>query len=561
MKFNKIIKLIIAFLSLIALLVVVGIGLAYNVTIRNAMSENITLNNNIIIFIILLLLIIAILFILFNKLSGIEIKYKSKKLMLDKNIKRLIFLVLLVLFAIIQIIWINVRDANPNYDQYYVYNTAVEMSQGEWDNLTQKEYLEIYPQQISLASFYALILKIFNTTSIKALQYLNVVANIFIVLGLYLITNIIANKENTKNSIAFFVMAITFTPLIFLSTFIYGDLISLAFVTFAIYFVIKYNKLEKIRYLIISAIFMSLSYFFRMNMLIFFIAICIYLFLELIKYASKVRKKSSLKENKEIIIKNDKIKNNKIQIVFKVLLILIYAIISIVPTTIFKSYMQEKLKLDKNGSFPIIGFIDLGISNSTRGPGWYVDSFIDTWKIDGHDTEPMKRRIQNQLTNFAENPSECFWFYIVKIASMWNENTFGSIWYNLSFNFGNMSVNEGQATEEQVSNYNKVDNFIYNNYNLFVMYDKIIVMFIYVAVLLFILRNKNISNEQILPILIFLGGFLFHIFWEGKSRYVMPYVVMLIPIASIGIKENIQWIGTKVNKTKNKFNKKTKDKI
>ena len=52
MKFNKIIKLIIAFLSLIALLVVVGIGLAYNVTIRNAMSENITLNNNIIIFII-----------------------------------------------------------------------------------------------------------------------------------------------------------------------------------------------------------------------------------------------------------------------------------------------------------------------------------------------------------------------------------------------------------------------------------------------------------------------------------------------------------------------------
>ena len=93
------------------------------------------------------------------------------------------------------------------------------------------------------------------------------------------------------------------------------------------------------------------------------------------------------------------------------------------------------------------------------------------------------------------------------------------------------------------------------------MYDKIIVMFIYVAVLLFILRNKNISNEQILPILIFLGGFLFHIFWEGKSRYVMPYVVMLIPIASIGIKENIQWIGTKVNKTKNKFNKKTKDKI
>ena len=210
--------------------------------------------------------------------------------------------------------------------------------------------------------------------------------------------------------------------------------------------------------------------------------------------------------------------------------------------------MAKDLEQAKYWAIGTIGSLNNGFG------GWYGEYMYNQ----GYRKQ---RRIQNQLTNFAENPSECFWFYIVKIASMWNENTFGSIWYNLSFNFGNMSVNEGQATEEQVSNYNKVDNFIYNNYNLFVMYDKIIVMFIYVAVLLFILRNKNISNEQILPILIFLGGFLFHIFWEGKSRYVMPYVVMLIPIASIGIKENIQWIGTKVNKTKNKFNKKTKDKI
>ena len=58
--------------------------------------------------------------------------------------------------------------------------------------------------------------------------------------------------------------------------------------------------------------------------------------------------------------------------------------------------------------------------------------------------------------------------------------------------------------------------------------------------LLFLLQNrKNVSLEVLLLITIFIGGFMFHTLWEGKSRYIIPYVVAIMPVAAISIKDVI----------------------
>ena len=529
MKINKGIKILIAFLTLIFTLIIIYINLRYYTTIRSAMSENIIFENS--------SLFNSISFIFITVLFGIFlyiINKMSSKIKINKKVKKLILILAILIYGILQVVWINIRDANPNYDQFYVFDNAVKMSKGE-EELIDKEYLEMYPQQISLVSFYSVILKLFNTENVKVLQYLNVLANIFTVLGLYSIAKVIQNKENKLNLIAIFAVTLTFSAIMFLSTFIYGDIISLPFAIYSIYFVIKYIKENRCRYLLVSAILMCISYFLRMNMLIFFIAILIYLLLEFTKFINNLVKDKSL--TKKLKIKN---------ISLKVALIVVFCIISILPTNLFKIFMQEQLNLNKNNSFPLIGFIDLGLANSTRGPGWYVDPYVDTWRVDGHDTEPMKERINKKLEIFKEKPKILFEFYFFKIASMWGENSFGSIWYNLSFNFGNMSVNKGTASEQEIENYEKVDNIINKNYSFIMVYDKIIILLIFISVLLFILRNKDISNEQILLILIFVGGFLFHIIWEAKSRYILPYVIILIPIMAIGIDGNIKWIKEKI---------------
>lgn len=47
--------------------------------------------------------------------------------------------------------------------------------------------------------------------------------------------------------------------------------------------------------------------------------------------------------------------------------------------------------------------------------------------------------------------------------------------------------------------------------------------------------HNDLSNEVLLLIIVLIGGFLFHTIWEAKSRYIISYILVLIPVASISI--------------------------
>lgn len=40
--------------------------------------------------------------------------------------------------------------------------------------------------------------------------------------------------------------------------------------------------------------------------------------------------------------------------------------------------------------------------------------------------------------------------------------------------------------------------------------------------------------------LFLIGGFLFHIFWEGKSQYIYQYLLVLVPFASCTLSNGIR---------------------
>ena len=51
--------------------------------------------------------------------------------------------------------------------------------------------------------------------------------------------------------------------------------------------------------------------------------------------------------------------------------------------------------------------------------------------------------------------------------------------------------------------------------------------------------------------MIFLGGFGFHVLWEAKSRYIIPYVLILIPVASMGISSFVEILEGKIKNRRN----------
>ena len=123
-------------------------------------------------------------------------------------------------------------------------------------------------------------------------------------------------------------------------------------------------------------------------------------------------------------------------------------------------------------------------------------------------------------------------FYISKNVSMWAENTYSAIWYNQSFNF----TPEAKPQIEKQD----LDNKLYEIKDGVVIYQKALVLLIFgIAILVMIKYRKDLSNEVLLLVTIFIGGFLFHTLWEAKSRYIISYILVLIPIASIIVADKI----------------------
>ena len=65
---------------------------------------------------------------------------------------------------------------------------------------------------------------------------------------------------------------------------------------------------------------------------------------------------------------------------------------------------------------------------------------------------------------------------------------------------------------------------------------KIFQVFIYIFTFVFsvVIYRRKQEVYALIPIA-FVGGTLFHMIWEAKSRYVFPYFVFLLPLAAYGL--------------------------
>ena len=69
-------------------------------------------------------------------------------------------------------------------------------------------------------------------------------------------------------------------------------------------------------------------------------------------------------------------------------------------------------------------------------------------------------------------------------------------------------------------------------------------------VLLRFRRQRKI--EECLPLLILLGGYLFHMVWEVKGRYGLFYFAILLPSAAAGLEEIRSLLAELLEKRKKK---------
>ena len=488
-------KKVFAIIGIIFLIIVILLNIFFSAYLDA--SEHITINNNNVFYVLGLILVGILIYFFTNYINNFL--YKDEK---RKKLRKWLFIAVISIYIIADILWtIFVRPPIVG-DQVHVACMGKLFARGydeeileslTYANISLKDYMQAYNQQIPQAFIYGLFFKLIHFDEIGVLRVINVFAVIAIIIGIYKIGDLLSKKYKV-NKVLLLTLMLTFVSVPMLSTFVYGDLPSLALAIFCVYYIMKFAQDKKIKFAIIASIFSMFSYMMRMNSLIFIIATVIYLLFNLF---SKIKEKTA-KEN-----------------IINLIVIIGYIIISILPSQLVNNYYINKYDLDKSKTYPTISYFLLAMEEAPRGNGWYNESIGEPALKDPEGIkDEYANRIKERLEYFSQNLGYTFNFYAMKLASMWTENTYAAIRNNTS--------KENDPLENLIAP--------------LTFYQKVLLILSCVCAIIVLIQNrKNLTPELIYLLLIFMGGFAFHILWEAKSRYIIPYIVVLIPIASIKI--------------------------
>ena len=484
-------------IGIIFLVIVIALNLIFTADLDA--SEHITISYNNIFYIIGLIVIGLIIYFVSNILN--KYLYKDEK---KKKLRKILFISAISIYIIADILWTIFVRAPIVGDQVHVNSMGQLFYRGYDEEIINSdtyagiplgEYIQAYNQQIPQAFLYSLFFRLIHIDEFGTPRALNVIAIIIILVAIYKIGNMIS-KNHKINKVRLMVLFLTFLSLPMLSTFVYGDIPSLAFALLSVYYMMKFMDYNKLKYFTLATIFSMIAYMFRMNSLIFVIATVIYLLFNLF---TKITSKT-VKEN-----------------IINALLIVIFIVVSIVPAQIVNDYYINKYNLDKSKEYPNISYILMGMSESWRGNGWYNEEIGEpALKNPESSKEEYADKIKDRLTYFSQNIGYTYRFYTMKLASMWSENTYSAVRLNLLHESEDDYLN---VIKEPLTFYQKA----------------LLILMCVCSIIVLIQNRKNLSVNVIYLLLIFMGGFAFHIIWEAKSRYIIPYIVVLIPIASIEI--------------------------
>ena len=446
----------------------------------------------------------AILNIIFLIIFSIVILILARYFKKIISVKRLVLIVMIYSF-IISILFAILRRDYVQFDPFNVIDQANNFIRGNYSGLEKgNNYLYIYSHQITTVFIFQIILSLFGRATF-ILYIMQSFSISFIIFMLYKISNILFEDEDT-NYVVVILSALCF-PLVFYVAFVYGILPGMFLTLVAYYYFIKYTKQKEWYLLVVSAISINIAILFIGNNMIHMIAI----FAAAIIYF--IRKK-----DKKILA-----------------FILSCLFLMTASKSIIYNYYEVTSQKEIAPGVPKITWIAMGMQEGDREAGWWNRFNYDIMPEEDFDaeriTEISKDSIKQRLTVFRNNPRYAFDFYERKYENQFIEPSFQSLLVTApQRNFDN------ETTLEKVKDFFIKQIYFNETHHVLMFIMKVFQVFVYSFSFIFAV-NIFRKKEEVLTIIpvAFIGGTLFHMIWEAKSRYVFPYFVFLIPVAAYGL--------------------------
>ena len=407
--------------------------------------------------------------------------------------------------------WVLNTQMMARADQVEIQEAAFRVHFGDFGELQKDGYIGAHYNQIGLMLVSYLFSFLFGSQNYVVFQIFNAVAITVIYTQLADFGGILGLKNNGKVLVQ--LSGFFFYPIIFFSSFVYGNIIGLALSLLAINYEYRFFKDKRTRYGFISAALIALAVMVKPNFSIYMIGILIYAAINII------------------------IKKNYKSSIYIALVIIFFCIQSFGTKALFEKVSGIEIG---DGISPY-AFAAMGLQEGGLGPGWY-DGYNDlTYENVKYDTREQRQvaiwNIKDRLKFFKENKEEAISFFTRKTAAQWNEPTYeslfilngksdygvkvaGWVWYITTVHGGFVLSKAGKLFQ-------------------------IIVMFGALLYLLLVRKDEDFY-QKLTPLMILIGGFVFHFVWEANGQYTIIFFILLIPYAVCGytfMKNNLAFAG------------------
>lgn len=400
--------------------------------------------------------------------------------------------------------WVKEYSYNLVGDQKDIWDAATLLAQYKGEE-TDLLYFRVYPQQKIMCLVMTLFIKAFRDNGLIAFRIFSLLCAVLILcLGAHLAYRL-SGREEAGTATA--IMLTEFVSIALYSTYIYGTLPSLCFALMAFYAVTRLIQTKKPIWLFAELLSCALMYTFYTGTLIAMVAIAIILIVSAIFSLLNKDKKATVTA-----------------FIGAILPFLLAGGIRVVTGEIF--YLKTGLS-PKEDSLPASTWVRMGVtSNAGLGPGGYDGSHRKLFEENDFNEKRTdaiaKEDIRQALEDYRDGrrPIEFFWR---KTESQWLDPWFGGLTMTVySLEPAKVGILAPFFTPLILERVQKcllaLMNVCYCMASLYLILQ---------------IRNKKPQLETLLLPLYYVGGFVFQLFWETKSRYCFPYYVCLLILAGI----------------------------
>ena len=400
--------------------------------------------------------------------------------------------------------WVKEYSYNLVGDQKDIWDAATLLAQYQGEE-TDLLYFKVYPQQKIMCLVMTLFIRTFRDNGLIAFRIFSLLCAVLILcLGAHLAYRL-SGREEAGTATA--IMLTEFVSIALYSTYIYGTLPSLCFALMAFYAVTRLIQTKKPIWLFAELLFCALMYTFYTGTLIAMVAIAIILIVSAIFSLLNKDKKATVTA-----------------FIGAILPFLLAGGIRVVAGEVF--YLKTGLS-PKEDSLPASTWVRMGVtSNAGIGPGGYDGSHKMLFEENDFNEERTdaiaKEDIRQALEDYRDGrrPIEFFWR---KTESQWLDPWFGGLTMTVySLEPAKVGILAPFFTPLILERVQKC---------LLALMNVCYCMASHYLILQ--IRNKKPQLETLLLPLYFVGGFVFQLFWETKSRYCFPYYVCLLILAGI----------------------------